>query len=59
MPAREFLGSLWLVLTSIYLSFHSFEKYPEDEVASYGIPGDDPHADEFPDFEYTGQTGVV
>ncbi|KIM58350.1 hypothetical protein SCLCIDRAFT_1218700, partial [Scleroderma citrinum Foug A] len=30
-----------------------FEKYPEDEVASYGIPGDDPHADEFPDFEYT------
>ncbi|KAL4063563.1 kinase-like domain-containing protein [Scleroderma yunnanense] len=35
----------------------AFEKYPEDEVTStYGKPGDDPYALEFPDFEYTSPT---
>ncbi|KAG6329328.1 hypothetical protein ID866_9761 [Astraeus odoratus] len=35
----------------------AFAKYPEDEASSkYGIPCDDPHGREFPDFEYTSLT---
>lgn len=32
---------------------HSFERYPEDDVAStYGLPAIDPWGQDFPDFEY-------
>lgn len=35
----------------------AFERYPEDEATQmYGRPTDDPHAGEFPDFEYTSPT---
>ena len=41
-----------MVLMSAF--YGSFERYPEDEATQmYGRPGDDPHACEFPDFEYT------
>ena len=35
----------------------AFERYPEDNAAAaYGLPGNDPHGAEFPDFEYSSSS---
>ena len=58
--ASAWVSFMLLVVVPFYLCCYRFMRYLEDEVTlTYGHPGDDPHAGEFPDFEYTIPTGVI